>query len=828
MNNKNNLNFLKVFRKEKKQLTNEVSEYFKIQKTYPDKEIFILCTIFLVKTLKNIKTLNPIRLLTYHNERRVDILARWILDRVDANYKKEAVVLCDKIISIPCDINNIKIKIEYLHKLYSTVLKFQNMNESDDEIESDEEFEDSCDISFAEYVFRYFRYNSKNPATLLDSKAFQFESLISGGELSIEDKMSLITSYCQAGKTFLVIPVTLIYIALGFTPVIIVLDTIQYDQLMCRLKVILENICKHLESLKRFSEKEISIFKDVLYYDSKNRVKNNDLELALNGERRRIIISLKQCSHLNRINKNWTENSNICLVPDEAQSSAAYKINTGTFHDENIQYENEFVLLKSRSKKYIPVSATVQDILMVDDKLWSDNLVYIPPNDDYRGIFNCKFVNIDVSEDEESQIIPLSTCRILEELSMTEPIVRYDRRNNKIDIHPINFLAKICRKVEQQHFILSCFATKQLPKKILNGNWTVLTLQGEGIRIYHDSLGSKPMKIKEQESVIKETGEHFFPSGFGNSINISDIYQFLAEKGVQLHPRIMTISYDMCCEAISFISHYDKPQNYHITHSTFKMSDTSNSSNVQQALSRSFGNHGDDIELTIYVTQKLKEKVIKGFELHDTQIKSLISLSQKGNTHITSNIICSEYLKSLEVMDNRVPTVYNRVKNLSLNKIKNSNKTKENKLMKSEKINCIDILSYMDPEKYDDLSKKIEQINLDANNRKISEGYEIKEKRVKSEDENKLNNVEHLEETSGLENVRQSYNSFKSNVVKRIINVFIEEDFRDIDSEKLKLYCGFKQPTNYTRWGGNNCYKIIERTVSGYKLRTEIIEYLNL
>ena len=822
-NNKNNLNFLKVFRKEKKQLTNEVSEYFKIQKTYPDKEIFMLCAMFLVKTLRNIKTLNPIRLLTYHNERRVDVLSRWILDRVDANYKKEAVVLYDKIISIPCDINNIKIKIEYLHKLYSTVLKFQNMNESDDEIESDE---DSCDISFAEYVFRYFRYNSKNPVTLLDSKAFQFENLIAGCELSIEDKMSLITSYCQAGKTFLVIPVTLIYLALGFTPVIIVLDTIQYDQLMCRLKVILENICKHLESLKRFSEKEISIFKDVLYYDSKNRVKNNDLELALNGERRRIIIALKQCSHLNRINKNWTENSNICLVPDEAQSSAAYKINTGTFHDENIQYENEFVLLKSRAKKYIPVSATVQDILMVDDKLWSDNLVYIPPNDDYRGIFNCKFVNIDVSEDEESQIIPLSTCRILEELSMTEPIVRYDRRNNKIDIHPINFLAKICRKVEQQHFILSCFATKQLPKKILNGNWTVLTLQGEGIRIYHDSLGSKPLKIKEQESVIKETGEHFFQSGLGNSINISDIYQFLAERGVQLHPRIMTISYDMCCEAISFISHYDKHQNYHITHSTFKMSDTSNSSNVQQALSRSFGNHGDDIELTIYVTQKLKEKVIKGFELHDTQIKSLIALSQKGNTHITSNIICSEYLKNLEVMDNRVPTVYNRVKNLILNKIVNVNKTKENKLLKSDKIKCIDVLAFMEPEKYDDLSNKIKQLNIDANKRKISEGYKVVEDTYTSPKiEKKIDN--------SLDKINKIFLKDKnSNIGIFLSSIDCDSYYSREDLENLLGKATYKQPkaifhsiTNPdSTWGpgyifelNNNKYKVRKELHSAWK-----------
>ena len=473
------------------------------------------------------------------------------------------------------------------------------------------------------------------------------------------------------------------------------------------------------------------------------------------------------------------------------------------------------------------MSATVQDILMVDDKLWSDNLVYIPPNEDYRGIFNSKFINIDVSEDVDEQIIPLSTCRILEELSITEPIVRYNKRSDKIDIHPINFLAKICRKVEQQHFILSCFATKQLPKKILNGNWTVLTLQGEGIRIYHDSFGFKTFKIKEQESIIKETGEHFFPSGFSNSVNISDVYQFLAERGVQLHPRIMTISYDMCCEAISFISHYDKPQNYHITHSTFKMSDTSNSSNVQQALSRSFGNHGDDIELTIYVSQKLKEKVIKGFELHDKQIKSLISLSQTGNTHITSNIICSEYLKNLEIMDNRVPTVYNRVKNLILNKVANSNKSKENKLLKSDKIKCIDVLSFMEPEKYEDICKRIKQINIDANKRKLSEGYKVIEDTYISPKvvEKKVDN--------SLDKINKIFLKDKnSNIGIFLSSIDCNSDYSREELESLLEEATYKQPkaifhsvTNpESTWGpgyifesNNNRYKVRKELHSAWK-----------
>ena len=61
-------------------------------------------------------------------------------------------------------------------------------------------------------VFRYFRYeNGGEP--LLDHPSFRFKDLFEGKKIKDKDIQTLITSLEQVGKTFLTIPVTLIYLS---------------------------------------------------------------------------------------------------------------------------------------------------------------------------------------------------------------------------------------------------------------------------------------------------------------------------------------------------------------------------------------------------------------------------------------------------------------------------------------------------------------------------------------------------------------------------------------------------------------------------------------
>ena len=69
-------------------------------------------------------------------------------------------------------------------------------------------------------VFRFFRYE-KNGNNLLDHKTFNFSELMSKKNILEKDTQTLITSLEQVGKTFLTIPVCLIYLSFNFSLILI-------------------------------------------------------------------------------------------------------------------------------------------------------------------------------------------------------------------------------------------------------------------------------------------------------------------------------------------------------------------------------------------------------------------------------------------------------------------------------------------------------------------------------------------------------------------------------------------------------------------------------
>ena len=682
----NETEYLETFKKEKECFKNEIISYYGKFPHYPEKEVSIKCATDLVDNLRNVKSFNVLRTLSFNKDKRLDAIGEWILNRINNKNRKEGNNVYRDLIGIETKYQNYRLKVECLQKLYEIALQNKKDNEDND---SDIE-DDSSKISLAEATYRFFRYNNKN-ITLLDSKGFNFSKLIEGDRIRFEDKLSVIISDCQAGKTFLAIPVMLIYLALGFTPVVVVLDTSQVTQLVSRLNESKNDLIRHLEKCG-FPTEYFDSFDKILYYDSNSPLKktDKDLENALNGTKRRIIIVIKHHSHVNRVNKLFTEDSNVVLIADEAQQSGCYKHledENGEYHNDDIKYEHEYVQLKERAVKCISITATAQDILMVDNNLWSDNIIYIPPGSDYIGLRHCEFLNINFKKTDVLEII--------ENLSTLDPIERTTFRFSRKDRHPINVLMKTMSKVEDQFTFMTQFPLKNLNEVINNANWVVINFTGtNGILIYHDSLRRKELIIKNHKSIVLKHGIHQFKNG---SINITDAYQYFADQGVEKFPRLITIAYDFASEAISFISNYSKPNNYHLTHGIFNLSDTINTANAIQTVSRLFGNHGDTIQPVIYCSQKIREKVFKGFELHDTQVKTLISLSQTGNT----NVVCSDYLKELKVYKNRVSNKYNKIKGVSINKVRNPCKSQEEKILKNDSVKCIEYLYCVNPDKYE-------------------------------------------------------------------------------------------------------------------------------
>ena len=695
-------------------LKNEIIRFHKLdaRKERKEKEIYINCAINVAKNLRSMTSLNTIKTLFETEYGRIVALGKWLNDQIEKDYMEENVI--EKLEKR----NN---KIKYLKYLYDKAIKYPK-SETKEEIKLNFEMnksEKKEEMTLSDIVYRYYRYKENDPITLLDAKGFQFLDLIKDKNFIIteENKSSLVTAHCQSGKTFLVIPVVLLYLSLGFTPVMVVLDKSQVKQLIRRLKTYCVQLKSYLKSLNLFEEEELCVFNpNFLYYDSTTKIDKDDdrLPKALSGESPKIIIVIKHYQHLLRINNCVTESTKLCLLADEAQVSCCYKnIDTETYHDENVKYDNEFIKLRNTSRKYIPVSATVQDIVMVDRSLYSDNIVYIPVSEYYTGISD--WIWKDLSNEEENDYV-----RIIEELSMQKPIKRYDRRHDKENYHPIICLLKTERKKEKHLMMAESMIQNNISITVREGNWCTIVEHGEGFYIHHSSIMEKEIKIENQNSIIKSGTEidkkikattkmHYFSSNKKDSIDISDIMQYLADKGIKRFERILIISYDICKEAISFSSHHDKEDNYHLTHGIFQLGASTTVANAIQTMSRLNGNHGDNIRPVVYTNIKLRKMVLKGFHVHDQQIKKLLSISKEGNISVRER--CSEFLEEkFEVYDNHVSSKYNKVKGLSMNIIENPNRKNEEKCLKVKELDSINYLYQIKPEDYEKDKERIGEL----------------------------------------------------------------------------------------------------------------------
>ena len=524
-------------------------------------------------------------------------------------------------------------------------------------------------------VFRFFRYvNDGDP--LLDNKSFKFKDLSDKQDILQKDIHTLITSLEQVGKTFLTLPVALIYLSLNIPVVYLVMDKNQKKQVYRRLCSIMNTLYEHLKTLN-FTDEEINRFNtnSILYYDSSNKLSGNDLENSLNGTCPRFIFVIKEYTQIERINKFLCFDSKIILILDEVHKTGAYKKDNDIYHNENVYYDEAIVQLKENAQKIINVSATAQDFLMVSD-IYSNNIIYINPSKYHTGIKDWIWDNtFTTKKDKKDDIIPESILNFLQKKSSEDLIVRYDRKNNKVDKHPHIVLCKYHRKLKKQKEMLTWFQTTVLE---FAKYWTLIIYQGEGITLYSKSLECIPIEIQNEEyisqkSIIRDNA-HYFSSYSKNSIGISDCLQYLAERGIELYPKILIIGFDMCCEGISYSSHYNKPQNWHLTAEIAKFPNNSTAAVQKQVLSRVNGNHGDDIKPLILVDYKIKEKVLYSHEMCEKQIFDCISLSQLGNIQL-----CSDYLDTLVYFKNRVPNNYYKIKTFFTNMISNPNVKKEKK-----------------------------------------------------------------------------------------------------------------------------------------------------
>ena len=100
--------------------------------------------------------------------------------------------------------------------------------------------------NLAEDVRNYFIYHEDGNVFL--QKGFSFDEVVSGLQIEEKNRNKKMTADEQSAKTFAIIPSMLIYIAGGYTPIVVVANNGQVTQFIKRLLFIQGMLHEHLKS----------------------------------------------------------------------------------------------------------------------------------------------------------------------------------------------------------------------------------------------------------------------------------------------------------------------------------------------------------------------------------------------------------------------------------------------------------------------------------------------------------------------------------------------------------------------------------------------------
>lgn len=519
---------------------------------------------------------------------------------------------------------------------------------------------------FAEMVFNYHKYTfdkqTESNNYILDDNGFEFNELINGFPLNIKRKFTLLAGDTQSGKTFMFIALIHINLALGKIPVLILKRISDKRQFFSRYKKESNKLVSFMRK-EGYPEKKLQRFSDPIYIDSKmssNSKKEAEYRMkqSLTHKRRRLIVCLGSGAsdyHTTRVLERMKQNSNVVLFIDEAHILGGYKRD-----GKELAYDRSINELKEKSFKVFLITATPQRILLLEENLYTKGCVVLPRKTGYRGIDHDQIVYNIVDISTEIKInntqITESLFNTLYELSGMSPKNRINKFGI-MDKHPNIMLASNDRENTEQHSLLKLLKKSTKPlnrkhRKIIDTEWTVFTVNQNGIRLYSNKIITPTLTICD-ESADCINNEYLF-----KNIEVCDILDYLAfNGGANVFSHILIIAYDSANEGTTFSSTYtgdlETDANWHLTHRFMKPTkNLINAEQLEQDAGRLNGNHGDNIVRTVYCSEKTKRNLINAYALNKTILKTICELGRNGDVQV-KNII-----KDTPRFKNRFPLFY--------------------------------------------------------------------------------------------------------------------------------------------------------------------------
>ena len=501
----------------------------------------------------------------------------------------------------------------------------------------------------------------------------------------LKDKISLITSYPQSGKTFEMISLIHLVLLTERNPIVVLKQIKQKEQFINRYNAKTKELIQYL--LSKGVNKCVVYeyyFNQPLHYDSdfgKDYTKDKyiqDVERVIEKNEKQLFVFIDHHATMTRFYERVHEtDKKFVLFIDEAHCLGAYKklgLNGANIFNPRVKYDKVISKMKERSDKVFLITATPQNVLNAEPLLYSNNIFKVDMKDEYNGIKNIVFNIIDEDKDES---LPQNTLlKVVKKLSVKDVYTR--KLDGKVDYHPVNLLLKVENTNIKQDMTQDFFnplKNDSMPQVIKDGKWTTLVYNQKGFRLYSPNLNGDITICGKNFHQDPQTGYYRL-----KNLEVGDVYHYLASNGgVVKFPRIATIAYNAATEGITYCSTWNPVENYrwHLTDALFMVGKKTDAANLEQSFGRLFGNHGDDMKMNIWCGRKDKVNLMKGFNLHTELVEEMVNLPEPVNV--------KDYLIGKVYFKNRVPSVIFKIKETSRNltKVNNPNKKEEENAMKN-------------------------------------------------------------------------------------------------------------------------------------------------
>ena len=443
----------------------------------------------------------------------------------------------------------------------------------------------------------------------------------------------------QSSKTKFIISSAIWFLLNGKSSLIILRNyTADSDQLKTRIKQFTNELYNSLEHFG-FSR---NLFPIEFADDDKITPE------SLNGTTPKILISIYNNASLNKINKKIGENEKgkFVLFIDEADMLHKDVEVTETTKNGDLTVASELQSMINTCFCSFSVSGTILDAIMKKNIKIEDLIVLEPPTG-YRSHNSfliehlrkkCKFTTL------ENEDVILNDENILPFLDKFKTLTPYKTLLG--DDHPNYCLMRVSKvkKPMRKFFNMMCTDYRSI---------VCLLYTGEEIKLHHDSLGNvNSIRLSNGRSSQNIKGVHIFQKG----ASPGHILEWLKNNGgVEKFPHLITIAGDLASRGISFGSaDFSKCQAlhklpWHLTSMYSTFAETTDIPEILQITGRLCTIVFDGVPLTLHITPKDHENLLKGYNITEEFVTRAAKLKERKTS-------IKEYISGLSIFKNKVPS----------------------------------------------------------------------------------------------------------------------------------------------------------------------------